>query len=229
MTLDFAQGLTPAPVREDPRQEKVMSLQTETSVAGTPSGEMLPSAAMAELIERSSHGPMTIGGLLEQSPPSARETFVLLIALIALVPGASLPAGVALMLLAVPVVSGGQVWLPKRLAERPLPTQSLAHMFHRVLPILRWQERVFGHGRAGHIAATRPFAAALILLLSATLLVPLPLSNVAPALAIAMIAVAYLEASVTLLLVSALSGVLSLALTGSVVWAALGGARSLFG
>ncbi len=190
---------------------------------------MLPSAAMAEFIQRSSRETMTIGALLEQSPPSARDTLILLIALLAVVPGASLPAGLALMVLCLPMIGGGRVRLPQGLAARPLPIRSLSQIFNRVLPLLRWQERIFSRSGAGHVAAVKPFVAVLLLALSATLLVPLPLSNVAPALAIAMIALACLETSVTLLAVSALTGLLSLALTGSVIWAALGGARLLFG
>ncbi len=193
------------------------------------SGAALPSAAMAELLARSGSEAMTLGSLLQQSPSTARETLIFVIALIALVPGASLPAGVALILLALPMIFGGRVWLPRRLAARPIPAASLGHVISRLLPLLRWQERIFAHSGVTRLAATRPFIAVLLLALSAMLLVPLPLSNLAPALAIAMIAIAYLEASAVLLAVSALTGLLALALTGSVVWAALGGAHLLFG
>jgi len=208
-----------------------MTSRTDIAALGTEAfaPALLPSAAMADFIRRSSDETMTIGALLEKSPPSARDTLVLLIALLAVVPGASLPAGLALMFLCGPMIGGGRVWLPQRLAARPLPVQSLSLIFNRVLPVLRWQERVFSRSGASHVAAAKPVVAVLLLTLSATLLVPLPLSNVAPALAIAMIALAYLEASVTLLAVSALTGLLSLAFTGSVIWAALGGARMLFG
>src|SRR5258707_6807459 len=137
-----------------------MTSRIDIAIAGSEvqaSAAVLPSAAMAELLARSSSEAMTLGSLLQQSPSAASETLIFVVALIALVPGASLPAGVALILLAMPMIFGGRVWLPQSLAARPIPAASLARLISRVLPLLRWQERFFAGGAAERLSATRPF------------------------------------------------------------------------
>jgi len=191
----------------------------------------LPASAIIENVVRGgTEEIVTVEWLLRQSPVAARETLMLMLALTALIPGASLPAGLILILLAVPMLFAQEgIWLPRYIAARPISMPKLVRMVERVLPVLRWQERMIHPVAQRLVGLSRPLGALLIVALAATLLVPLPLSNVPPALAIAMIAVSYLETSGILLAVSALSGVLSLAVTGSTVWAAVDAARVALG
>ncbi len=191
----------------------------------------MPASAIIEGVVRSGTGEIvTVDWLLKQSPVAARETLMLVVALTALIPGASLFAGLILMLLAVPMLFAQEgIWLPRYVADRPISLPHLVRLVERVLPVLRWQERMIHPVAQRLVGLSRPFGAFLIVVLSVTLLVPLPLSNVPPALAIAMIAVSYLETSGILLALAALSGVLSLAVTGSTVWVALAAARIAWG
>jgi len=191
----------------------------------------LPASAIIENVVRSGTGDVvTVDWLLKQSPVAARETLMLMLALTALIPGASLFAGLILMLLAVPMLFAREgIWLPRAVAAHPISMPRLARLVERLLPVLRWQERMIHPVAHRLVILSRPFGALLIVALSATLLVPLPLSNVPPALAIAMIAISYLETSGILLALSAVSGMLSLAVTGSTVWAAVDAARVAWG
>lgn|GEM_PF-1631838 len=191
----------------------------------------MPASTIIENVVKSGAGEVvTVEWLLQQSPVAARETLMLFLALTALVPGASLFAGLILLLLSVPMLLAHErVWLPRSVAGQPISLPRLVRVVESVLPLLRWQERMIPSGAQRLVGLSRPFGALLIVALSATLLVPLPLSNVPPALAIAMMAVSYLETSGTLLAVSALAGVVSLTVTGSAVWAALSAARIVLG
>ncbi len=191
----------------------------------------MPASAIIERVMRSgTQETVTLDWLLKQSPVAARETLMLVLALTALIPGASLPAGLILLLLAIPMLFAQDgIWLPRYVADRTISMPRLARLVDRVLPVLRWQERLIHPVAQDLVGLSRPFGALLIVALSVTLLVPLPLSNVPPALAIALIAVSYLEASGVLLAFAAFSGVLSLAVTGSTVWAAIDAARVALG
>lgn len=185
------------------------------------SGRMPASAIIESVIKSGAGEVVTVEWLLQQSPGAARETLMLFVALTALIPGVSLFAGLVLILLAVPMfLAHERVWLPRSVAGQPISLPQLARVVDSVLPLLRWQERMIPSGAQRLVTMSRPFGALLIVALSATLLVPLPLSNVPPALAIAMIAVSYLETSGALLAVSALAGILSLAVTGSAIFGA---------
>jgi hypothetical protein len=204
--------------------------QVSTQDAVTAAGRMPASVIIESVLRGGTEEIVTVDWLLKQSPVAARETLMLVLALTALIPGASLPAGLILIVLAAPMLFAQDgVWLPRYVADRTISMPRLTRLVARVLPVLRWQERMIHPVAQQFVGMSRPFGALLIVALSATLLVPLPLSNVPPALAIAMIAVSYLEASGILLAVAACSGVLSLAVTGSTVWAALDVARVAMG
>ncbi|MEJ0026611.1 MAG: exopolysaccharide biosynthesis protein [Rhizomicrobium sp.] len=191
----------------------------------------MPASAIIEGVVRGGTDEVvTVEWLLKQSPVAARETLMLMLALTALIPGASLPAGLMLILLAVPMLFAQEgVWLPRYVAARSISLPHLVRLVERVLPVLRWQERMIHPVAQRLVGLSRPLGALLIVVLAVTLLVPLPFSNVPPALAIAMIAVSYLETSGILLALAAVSGIASLAVTGSTVWAAVGAARFALG
>ncbi len=195
-----------------------------------PGARVPASAVIANIVRGSEAEVVSVAWILSRSPSAAREALMLVLALVAIVPGASLPAGLILMLLAVPMMRNRDaIWLPRAIAARRISVPHLARLIDRVLPLLKWQEGVIPPGGETWVGLSRPVGAATIAILSLTLLVPLPFSNVPPAFAIAMIAVAYLEANILLLAVSALSALVSLALTGSAVWAAMGAARLVLG
>ncbi|MEJ0042058.1 MAG: exopolysaccharide biosynthesis protein [Rhizomicrobium sp.] len=203
---------------------------TQISIRQAATGRMPASVLIEGVVRGGTDEIVTVEWLLKQSPVAARETLMLVLALTALVPGASLPAGLILILLAVPMLFAREgVWLPRYVAARPISLPRLVRLVERVLPVLRWQERMIHPVAQRLVGLSRPLGALLIVALAATLLVPLPFSNVPPALAIAMIAVSYLETSGILLALAAVSGVASLAVTGSTVWAAVGAARIALG
>ena len=149
---------------------------------------------------------------------------MLVLGLVALVPGAS---GVVGVLVALPAI---QMMLAKRapvfpgyVARRQIPTRRLAALIARVEPILRNLERIIRPRWTTPIETTKRAVGFVLLLLGALLLVPIPLSNIVPALVIVLLAFAYLEEDGVLLAVALLAALAALAVATAAVWATIKG------
>ena len=120
---------------------------------------------------------------------------MLLLALVAIVPGLSIVAGLLLMIPAFQMIAGKPAPVfPRRIAARPLPTRRVAAVAQRSVPVLRYLEKLIHPRWHAHFEAAKRLVGAVIALLSATLVFfPIPLSNMVPALVIALISLAYLE------------------------------------
>ena len=119
---------------------------------------------------------------------------LLLLSIFGLLPGVSAFAAVLLMIPAIQMLlaRSGPVF-PRRLRSRRFEARRLAALLRYVVPALRWLERFVRPRWTTPVEATKRVVGGAILLLSAGLLAPVPLSNVPPALAIMLIAFAYLE------------------------------------
>ena len=100
-------------------------------------------------------------------------------------------------------------------------TDTLARVARRVLPALRLLERLIHPRWATPFGATKRAVGGVVLLLAASLLTPVPLSNVPPALAIALIAFAHLEEDGLLLGVALVAALAMLAVASLAAWEAL--------
>jgi hypothetical protein len=107
--------------------------------------------------------------------------------------------------------------LPSLVAERSISTRQAMFVLGRAIPLLKsWESSDRApHGDFWKFA--RPLVGILTLLLGLTLLIPVPLSNVLPALAIAGLALASFEGNVLLLAVAITAALGSLALTAATV------------
>jgi hypothetical protein len=111
-------------------------------------------------------------------------------------------------------------------ADRQLPTQHLAALVERAVPVLRHLEKVIHPRWPTPIDATKRVVGTVVVTLNATLLfTPIPLSNVVPALAIALISLAYLEEDGLLLSIALLAAVIVLAIQLAAVWETIRGAE----
>lgn len=153
---------------------------------------------------------------------------MLLIALVGLVPGV---ASIAALLLALPAIQmmlarPGPV-LPRFVAERRLSTARLARLIARLVPVLRWLERFVRPRWPTPFEATKRLVGLVILLLSGTLLAPIPFSQVPPLAVVMLLAFAFLEDDGLLLSVALAGAVLSVALTAAAVWGTVEAGLSL--
>jgi len=152
----------------------------------------IPTSALLNGLLRDAGGErVTLGWLVDRLGDRSFGLVMLLLALLGAMPGASAIVAPLLVILAVQMMLGhaGPVF-PRRIAERSVPTQALARVLGRAVPVLRAIEG-FVHPRwPTPFGATKRCVGLVVVLLGVLLLAPIPLSNVPPALAIALLAIA---------------------------------------
>jgi hypothetical protein len=173
----------------------------------------------------------TLGWLMGRLRTRSYGIIMLLLALAAIAPGVSIVAGLLLMIPAFQMIAGKPAPIfPRRIAIYPLPTRHFATLVQSAVPVLKYVERIVHPRWPTPFDATRRLVGAVVALLSATLVVsPIPLSNVAPALVIILISLAYLEQDGLLLLAAFLAALIVLLVAFMVVWETVRGAEWLSG
>src|ERR1700722_16126794 len=140
-------------------------------------------------------GHFTLGWLMESLQKRSFGVIILLLAVVAIAPGSSIVAGLLLLIPVYQMMTGrSAASFPRFISARPLPTRHLAALMQRAVPVLRYLETIVHPRWAGLFVAIRPVVGIIIPLLDAfVVLAPIPLTQVLPALVIALIALAYLE------------------------------------
>jgi hypothetical protein len=150
---------------------------------------------------------------------------MLLLALVAMLPGISYIAGLLLAVPALEMIAGRVAPVfPRRIAIRPLPTRHLARVVRRAIPVLRYLERAIHPRWHTPLKVTKRVVGVVVLLLTMLLLLaPVPMIQVVPALVIVLISLAYLEEDGALLSIALLIAVVLLAITVAAVWKMVAG------
>lgn len=156
---------------------------------------------------------------------------MLLLALVAMVPGISIVAGLLLMIPAFQMLAGRPAPIfPRRIANRPLPTRHLAALVQRAVPVLRYLEKIVHPRWPTPFEATKRLVGIVVMILStAVVFAPVPLSNVVPALLIALISLAYLEEDGLLLSIALLGALIVVGVVLVTVWEIVVGAKWFIG
>ena len=169
----------------------------------------------------------TLGWLMGKLSKRSFGIIMLLLALVATVPGISYIAGLLLMISAFEMIAGREApSFPRGIAARPFPTRHLAALMQRAVPVLRFIERMIYPRWHTPPEATKRLVGIVVVLLTVTVVFsPIPLSSVVPALMIALISLAYLEEDGLLLLISLSTAVVVLAIALVAVWETVAGAE----
>ncbi len=177
------------------------------------------SAVLADLLRRAPADQVTLAWIIANLRERSFGVVFLVLALVGLLPGASLPIAVLLPVPALQLIlRRPEPKLPRFIAGRRVATAKLARMVARVTPILRQLERVVRPRWLEKFAATERVVGCAILLMAASMLSPFPFSHVLPLLVVMVIAVAYLEDDGLLLSVSLVAAAVSLAITAAALW-----------
>jgi len=179
-----------------------------------PTSQVLDGLLRAAPAER-----VSLGWLVDRLGERSFGIILLLIAFLALMPGISPVAGV---LLAVPAFQmirahSGPIF-PPRIAGRRFETRRLAAIIRRAIPVLRYLERFIYPRWRTPFESTKRVVGGAVLLLSATLFVPAPLSNIPSAIVIALIAFGYLEQDGALLTLALIAAFGLLAIVAATIW-----------
>jgi len=149
---------------------------------------------------------------------------MLLLGLVALVPGISGIVGVLVAIPAVQMILARKAPVfPRYVSRREVSTQRLARLIGRVEPVLRRLERVIRPRWMAPTDVTKRAVGVILLLLGALLLVPIPLSNLIPGLVIVLLAFAYLEDDGVLLCVALVAALAALGIAAVAVWGMIKG------
>jgi hypothetical protein len=188
---------------------------------------MPTSVVLQRLHDAAPTGHFTLGWLMGSLHKRSFGIIMLLLALVAMAPGVSIIAGLLLMIPALQMIAGRPAPVfPRRIAAHPLPTQHLAALVQRAVPVLRYLEKMIHPRWPTPIEATKRLVGTAVLILSASLVfTPIPLSNVVPAGLLALISLAYLEEDGLLLSIALLAAAAILAIEWVAVWETVRGAE----
>jgi hypothetical protein len=208
---------------------------------GAPALKLLPSPTGSTFIHTSvvlqrlyDAAPMdhfTLGWVMTSLRKRSFGMIMLLLSLAAVVPGVSIVAGLLLMIPAFQMTAGRSAPLfPRRIANHELPTRHLMAMVRRAVPLLRYLEKMIHPRWHTPLEATKRLVGMVVIILDALIvLAPIPLTNVVPALVIALISLAYLEEDGLLLLIALLAAITVLAGVSVAVWETVGGVANWAG
>ncbi len=171
------------------------------------------STLLQQLHDGASPGHFTLEWLMSRLRDQSYGAIILLLGIVAAVPGISLPAGFLLLVTACQMIGGWPSPIyPRWITTRPLPTEKLRTVLKRASSILKVIETAVRPRWPVPLGATRRIVGLMVLLLTVRLLTnPLPVSNVLPAAVISFISLAYLEADGVMLMIGLLAGLVTLA------------------
>jgi hypothetical protein len=169
----------------------------------------------------------TLSWLMSSLRKRSFGIIMLLLGLAATVPGVSVAAGLLLMIPACQLILGHTTpAFPRRIANHPIPTRHLAALVQRAVPVLRYLEKAIHPRWHPALDAAGRLVGVVVLALSAALVfIPIPTSNIVPALTIVLISLAWLEEDGLLLAIAIISGVVVSMLALAAVWATVRGAE----
>ncbi|WP_042696575.1 exopolysaccharide biosynthesis protein [Azospirillum sp. B506] len=172
---------------------------------------------------------VTFGWLLDRLHKRSFGVVLLLLAVIGLTPGTSPVVGLLLTIPAFQMILARETpAFPRTIMSRRFSTQRLVRMVDRTVPVLRRMETVIRPRWKMPFETTTRVVGLVVLVLAGVFFVPIPLSNVVPAVTIMLIALAYLEEDGVLLAASLAIAAAVLIATAITVWQSVEAVRSMF-
>ena len=180
--------------------------------------ERTPSSrVLADLLRQAPPDQFTLGWVLSTLHQRSFGVVILFLGVLATAPVGSSVPGIML--------TAWQSIFARFITNRWLPTQYLFRLGDRAIPVLRYLERVVHPRWPRAFEAARHFVGVVVLLLTAALLLtPIPFSNIAPAVLIVLISLAYIEEDGPLLCLAFLFAVILISIASVAVWGTIFGA-----
>src|SRR6266851_10390981 len=178
------------------------------------------SVRLARMLDRAEQeAAVSIAWLMTQLGRRSFGLTLLVVAVLGFLPGASTVAGLLVAWLAVQMMLGHEAAvLPRLVARRSIGVERLARVIAIVAPWLAWVERLVRPRRPTLFQTTKRLTGIMMLLLGLTMVLPVPFSQVVPALVIMLLALAYLEEDGIALLMALIAALASLSITAATVW-----------
>jgi poly-gamma-glutamate capsule biosynthesis protein CapA/YwtB (metallophosphatase superfamily) len=178
-----------------------VSLRDGAASAGIAAGSsrraatILPtSELLADILAQMPHDTVNITWFMQRLGERSFGLVLLLLGLLGVVPGISGLVGVLVAMTALQMLlARSEPVFPRFVAMRSFSSRKLSTQLRRAIPAARRLERLIVPRWHTPFEATKRVVGLIVLLLGLLLLTPVPFSNVAPSLAILLIAFAYLE------------------------------------
>ncbi len=162
---------------------------------------------------------VAVDWLIERLGTRSFGLTLFVMALVALIPGASTIIGVLIAWPAIQMILGRDVpVLPRIIGRREISVEKMARAIRVVTPRLQWIERFIRPRWTAPFQATKRLTGLIMLLLGLTLISPLPFSHLVPALVIMLLALAYLEDDGIAFVIAFIAALSWLAVTAVTVW-----------
>jgi hypothetical protein len=184
------------------------------------------SRVLQEVIRQAPAEYVTVGWLTSTLHRHSFGIIMLCLGLLATTPVGSTLPGLILAIMAVQLIVGRvEPVFPNFIMTRRLPTKQLRRLGGRAIHVLKYLEKVV-HPRwpMTFDVAKRAVGVIVLLLTVVLLLTPVPLSNVAPAMVISLISLAYVEEDGLVLCVALLAAIILIGLGSAAVWGTIVGA-----
>lgn len=171
---------------------------------------------------------VSLGWLHRELRDHSFEMFAFILSLIAILPGASVFIGILMIVPALGMVCASGWALPSVVADRSVSARQASYVIGHAIPWVRSWEDALPTLKFGAHSLVRPCVGLLLLVLSATLLIPVPLSNVPPAIVMAGLSLASFQRNLLLLGICGVAAALSLAFSCMTLLAASAAFASVF-
>jgi len=184
------------------------------------------SRVLEEVIRQAPAEYVTIGWLTLTLHRHSFGIIMLSLGLLATTPVGSTVPALILAIMAVQLITGrAEPVFPQFIMTRRLPTKQLLWLCDRAIHVLKYLEKAV-HPRwpMTFEMAKRAVGVIVLLLTAVLLLMPVPLSNVAPAAVISLISLAYVEEDGLLLSVALLAAIVLVGIESAAVWGTIVGA-----
>lgn len=179
------------------------------------------SAALAGILDEADEELVSVAWLIEALGERSFGLTLLLMALVALIPGASTIVGVLIAWPAIQMILGHRApVMPGFFGRRKISVAKLGRAIRILVPRLRWVEKAVRPRWHAGFRATKRLTGFLMLLVGVTLISPFPFSHVIPAIVIMLMALAYLEEDGIALIVSLFAALVSIGITAAALWGA---------
>lgn len=180
------------------------------------------SAVLVDLVPRMSEPTVTFDWLIAALGERSAALVLVLLGLVGTLPGASAPVGILIACLAGQLLFGrSTAALPRFLGSRPIRRGRLLSALKITIPSLRYFERFSRRRFWPFDGAARRAVGAAILLMDVFLFLPIPFSNLVPAIVIALLALAYLEDDGILLGLGLTGTLVMLTVAPALMWQAV--------
>ncbi len=194
-----------------------------TEPTAGPAGKATLSAMLQALAQDDSRDRIAVSDLLEALGDRALAALLFVFAVpnaLPVPPGTSTVLGAPLVFLAAQLAFGRRPWLPAVIARRTMTRADFAALVRRIGPWLVRAERLLRPRAMGLALPPMEYLVGLVcLLLALVLVLPVPLGNMLPALAISLLALGILERDGLWILAGLATAAVSAVVVSGVVFA----------